>query len=73
MIKDSSHLICNNARRAIVWLLTAGVEVDGVAPLSVRVLEAAVEAVVSQVHFGQHQSGTLEVVLGLHVRPVHLP
>lgn len=72
-IKDSSRLIWSSIRRAIVWLLTADVEGDGVTPLSARVLKAAVESVVAQVHLGQNQSGTLYTVLGLHIRPVHLP
>lgn len=53
--------------------LTADVQVDGVASLSVGVLEAAVQPVVAQVHFGQDEPGSLQAVLGLHVRPVHLP
>lgn len=57
----------------IFWLLTADVQVNGVASLSVRVLKAAVESVVAQVHLGQDEPGTLQTVLGLHVRPVHLP
>lgn len=48
-------------------------QVYGVASLSVRVLETAVESIVAQVHLGQDESGTLQVVLGLHVRPVDLP
>lgn len=57
----------------IIFVLTADVQVYGVASLSVRVLKAAVQSVVAQVHFGQDQSGSLQAVLGLHVRPVHLP
>ena len=48
-------------------------QVNGVASLSVRVLEAAVESVVAQIDLGQDEPGTLQAVLGLHVRPVHLP
>lgn len=59
--------------RAIVWQLTANVEVDGVTSLSMWVLKAAVESIVAQVHFVQYQSGTLQTVLCLHIRPVHLP
>lgn len=73
MIKDSSHIIRNDIWRPQAWLLTADVEHDGVAPLSVRVLEAAVESVVAQVHLGQDQSGTFQTVLGPHIRSIHLP
>lgn len=48
-------------------------QVNGVTPLAVRVLKAAVQSVVAQVHLGQDQSGSLQAVLGLHVRSVHLP
>lgn len=70
LLESWSHLIHDNIW---CWLLTADVQVYGVAPLPVRVLKAAVQSVVAQVHFGQDEPGSLQVVLGLHVRPVHLP
>lgn len=54
-------------------VLTTDVQVDGVTPFSVWVLEAAVQSVMAAVHFSQQQSGTLYFMLGVHVRPVHLP
>ena len=57
-IKDSSRLIGCDIWSVIAGELTADVEEDGVAPLAVRVLKAAVESVVAQVHLGQDQSGT---------------
>lgn len=53
--------------------LTAEVQVDGVASLPVGVLEAAVEAVVAERALGEDEARPLQPVLGLHVRPVHLP
>lgn len=57
----------------LVWVLTADVEVDGVAPLPVRVLKAAVESAVAQGHSAQYQPGTLQTVVVFHIGPVHLP
>lgn len=48
-------------------------EKDGVPSLSVGVLEAAVESVVTQGHLGQDEFGAQLTVLGSDVRPVHLP
>lgn len=54
-------------------LLTADVQVYGVAPLAVRVLEAAVQPVVAQVHLGQDEPRALEPVRRLDVGAIHLP
>lgn len=54
-------------------LLTADVQVYGVAPLAVRVLEAAVQPVVAQVHLGQDEPRALQPVRRLDVGAIHLP
>lgn len=64
-----SNLILENNTR----LLTANVEEDGITSFSMRVLKAAVESIVVKVNLGQNQFGSIQLVLGLDVCPIHLP